>query len=137
MSNKIVDHSDVVKASAVGAAPTTSSFSTEHLASLDWATVTARRDEKHLSLGIRCVLYEIFYDNEKTHTKDIHCQTRHISCKKTRDAFPKSNVGCGPTQAVRLSFMTSHVVIQLLTSLLLTGLSHTDTTQMSRTGPTK
>ena len=56
MGNKIVDHSDVVGASPVGAAPTTSSFSTEHLASLDWATVTARRDEKHLSLGI-CVSY--------------------------------------------------------------------------------
>ena len=59
VGNKIVDHSDVVGALPVGAAPTTSSFSTEHLAStsLDWATVTTRRDEKHLSLGIRCVLY--------------------------------------------------------------------------------
>ena len=36
VGNKIVDHSDVVGASPVGAAPTTSSFSTEHLASLDW-----------------------------------------------------------------------------------------------------
>ena len=57
VGNKIVNHSDVVGASPVGAAPTTSSFSTEHLASLDRATVTARRDEKHSSLGIRCVLY--------------------------------------------------------------------------------
>ena len=31
VGNKIVDHSDVVGASPVGAAPTTSSFSTEHL----------------------------------------------------------------------------------------------------------
>ena len=31
--NNIVDHSDVVGASPVGAAPTTSSFSTEHQAS--------------------------------------------------------------------------------------------------------
>ena len=31
VANRIVDHSDVVGASAVGAAPTTSSFSTEHL----------------------------------------------------------------------------------------------------------
>ena len=44
--NKIVDHSDVVGASSVGAAPTTSSFATQHLASLDWAKTTARRDEK-------------------------------------------------------------------------------------------
>ena len=48
IGNKIVDHSDEVGASPVGAAPTTSSFST----SLDWAKTTARRDEKHLNLGI-------------------------------------------------------------------------------------
>ena len=55
--NKIVDHSDVVGASPVGAAPTTSSFSTEHLASMDGAKTTARRDEKHFSLVIGCALY--------------------------------------------------------------------------------
>ena len=33
--DEIVDNSDVVGASPVGAAPTTSSFSTEHLASMD------------------------------------------------------------------------------------------------------
>ena len=54
---KIADHSDVVGASPVGAAPTTSSFSTEHLASLDWEKTTARRGEKHLSIGIWWVLY--------------------------------------------------------------------------------
>ena len=57
VGNKIVDHSDVVGASPVGAAPTTSSFSTEHLASLDWEKTTARRDRKHLSFAIWCVLY--------------------------------------------------------------------------------
>ena len=57
VGNKIVDHSDVVGASPVGAAPTTSSFSTKHLASLDWAKTAARRDEKQLSLGIWCDLY--------------------------------------------------------------------------------
>ena len=57
LGNKIVDHSDVVGASPVGAAPTTSSFSTSHLASLlDWAKTTARRDEKQLSMGIWCCL---------------------------------------------------------------------------------
>ena len=35
VGNKIVDRSDVVGASPVGAAPTTSSFSTEHMASMD------------------------------------------------------------------------------------------------------
>ena len=34
VGSEIVDHSDVVGASPVGAAPTASSFSTEHLASI-------------------------------------------------------------------------------------------------------
>ena len=38
--NKIVDHSDGVGASPVGAAPTTSSFSTQHLASRCWWNYT-------------------------------------------------------------------------------------------------
>ena len=37
VGNKIVYHSDVVGASPVGAAQTTSSFSPEHLALMDWA----------------------------------------------------------------------------------------------------
>ena len=45
VGNKIVDHSYVVGASPVGAAPTTSSFSIKQLVSLDWAKTTARRDE--------------------------------------------------------------------------------------------
>ena len=55
--NKIVDHSDVVGASLVGAAPTTSSFSPWHLASIYCTKTTAIWDEKHLSLGTWCVLY--------------------------------------------------------------------------------
>ena len=57
VGNKIVDHSDVVGASPVGAAPTTSSFSTWYLASLDKAKTTARRDVKHSNLVIGCDLY--------------------------------------------------------------------------------
>ena len=60
VGNTIVDHSDVVGASPVGAAPTTSSFSSKHLASMDWAKTTARRDEKKLSFGIWCALYYRF-----------------------------------------------------------------------------
>ena len=37
VGNKIVDHSDVIGASPVGTTQTTSSFSTQHLASMDWA----------------------------------------------------------------------------------------------------
>ena len=55
--NTLVDHSDVVGASPVGAAPTTSSWSTWHLASIDWAKTTATWDENHFSFGIRCALY--------------------------------------------------------------------------------
>ena len=57
VGNIIVDNSDVVGASPVGAAPTTSSFSTYHLASMDWADTTTWRDKKHISLGIWCDLY--------------------------------------------------------------------------------
>ena len=60
MGNKIVDHSDIVGASPVGAAPTTSSFSMERLASMDWAKTTARRDEKHLSFEIWYIFYQRF-----------------------------------------------------------------------------
>ena len=44
IGNKIVDHSDVVGASPVGAAPTTSTFPTQYLALMDWAKTTARRE---------------------------------------------------------------------------------------------
>ena len=57
VSNKIVDPLEVVGASPIGTAPTTSSFSTEHLASMDWAKTTARRDENPLSFVIWCTLY--------------------------------------------------------------------------------
>ena len=57
VGNTIVDHSDVVEASPVGAAPITSSFSTYHSASLDWAKTTARWGEEQLSLVIWCISY--------------------------------------------------------------------------------
>ena len=40
VGNEIIDHPDVI-----GAAPTTSSFSTKHLVSVDWAKTTAWQDE--------------------------------------------------------------------------------------------
>ena len=57
LGKKIVDQSDVVGAPPVGAAPTTSSFSTQYLASMDWTKTIARRDNKDLTFGILCVLY--------------------------------------------------------------------------------
>ena len=61
MGNEIVDHSDIVGASPVGATPTTTSFSTQHLASVYCAKTTATRDEKYLSFRIWCVWYQILY----------------------------------------------------------------------------
>ena len=60
-ANIIVGNSDIVGASPVGAAPTTSSFSTQHLALMDCVKTTARRDEKNFNLGIWVVLYKRFY----------------------------------------------------------------------------
>ena len=57
----IVDHSDVVGPSHVGAAPTTSAFSTQHLASMDWTKTTAGRGGEHLSFGIRCLILEVLF----------------------------------------------------------------------------
>ena len=57
VGNKIVDYSDVIGASPVGAAPTTSSFSTEHLSSMDFVKTTVRGYKKHLNFGIWCDLY--------------------------------------------------------------------------------
>ena len=51
IGNKIINHSDVVGASPVGAATTTSPFSTQQLSSMYCTKTTARRDEKHLSFG--------------------------------------------------------------------------------------
>ena len=63
VGNKIVDHSDVVGALPVGTAPTTSSFLTYYLASVDWAKTAARQDEKHVSFEIWCILYLSFDGN--------------------------------------------------------------------------
>ena len=61
LGNKIDDHSDVVGASPVGAASTTSSFSDYHLASMDWAKTTARRET--FKFGVWCGLYWRFDGN--------------------------------------------------------------------------
>ena len=52
LGNTLDEHSDVVGASPVGAAPTTSSFSTSYMASMELVMTTARRYKKHSSFGI-------------------------------------------------------------------------------------
>ena len=64
---EIVYHSDVVGTSPDGAAPTTSSFSTEYLVSINCAKTTARRDERHLSVVIWCISYKRFDGSWKWH----------------------------------------------------------------------
>ena len=56
IGNKIIDYSDIVGASPVGAAPTTSSFLTSHLASRDSAKTVARQYDNFLGVGI-CEAY--------------------------------------------------------------------------------
>ena len=87
--NEIVDNSDVVGASPVSAAPTTSSCSTEHLASMDWVKTTARGHKKHFNFGIWCDLYQRFYGNSYSIGKEYWigldlfnhdtCPSGHIS----------------------------------------------------------
>ena len=47
VGNEIGDHSDVVTVLPVGAAPAASSFSTEHLASMDWTNRKTRRERNN------------------------------------------------------------------------------------------
>ena len=79
VGNETVDHSDVAGASPVGATPTTSSFSTKRLGSLDWEKTTARRDEKHLSL-VRLIL-EILRYFESKRVIFFSCVAMVIPCR--------------------------------------------------------
>ena len=56
VGNSIVDHSDVVGASPLGAGPTTSSFSTQHLASIYCTKTTACRDQEHLGFVVSYII---------------------------------------------------------------------------------
>ena len=59
--NRIVDHSDVFGAVSVGTAPTTSSFSTQHLASMDWANGSAGWDETFQSGDLVQLILEVWW----------------------------------------------------------------------------
>ena len=61
LSNTTVDHSDVVGAPPVSAAPTASSFSTWHIVSMDWAKPSSRRDEKHLRLDLVPLILDVLF----------------------------------------------------------------------------
>ena len=68
VGNKIVEHSDKVGASPVSTAPTTSSFSIYHLASMDWAKTTLLEWETS-KFDIWCGLFERF-DSSYLRTKE-------------------------------------------------------------------
>ena len=92
VGNKIVDHSDLIEASPVGTAPTTSSFSTQHPASKDWAKTTARRDKKHLSFRIWCNLYWKFESICIFSRLDMLRVYWNPSSWKTRSHLPKKSI---------------------------------------------
>ena len=78
VGNEIVDHSGVVGASPVGAAPTTSSFSTEQLASIYCAKTTASQVEKHLRLKeLVHLILEILRYVRDDGSYEIHMQTEY------------------------------------------------------------
>ena len=82
ISNNIVDHSDVVGASPVGAAaPTASSFSAWHLASRDSAKKAARQYENLLSVGILCVLYYWRYVSRPRPGADTPVRMDIVACE--------------------------------------------------------
>ena len=56
--NKLVYHSHVFGATPIGAAPTSSSFSTKHLGSIDWATTTATGDKNHFFFNLGRLVLE-------------------------------------------------------------------------------
>ena len=58
VGNIIVDQSDVIGTSFIGVAPTTYSFSTQHLACMDWAKTTATR--KRNIVGLMCLILEVW-----------------------------------------------------------------------------
>ena len=97
VGNTFVDHSDIVGASPVGTAQTASSFSIEHVASMDWTKTTARRDKKHLSLGIWCILYWRFDSTYIAHLSwqlswsfVISCGRDHVLGQITRRPLSKN-----------------------------------------------
>ena len=82
----IFDHSEAVGALPVGTAPTTSSFSTQHLASMYWVKTTARRDENIWVLGFGVPYARAFTIGFMPLSKQVHdnnfCKQMHISLKQ-------------------------------------------------------
>ena len=66
----------------IGAAPTTTPFSTWYLASMDWVKTTAKWDEKHLSFG-NCVAYirylTVIIERGRTWFSNRHPSTSHAA----------------------------------------------------------
>ena len=90
--NRIVDHSDVVGASPVGAAPTTSSFWTYQLASTYCSKTTARREEKRLipliwKAYIRCLTVICIVVCAKTRWNNIDCHITYYLSIYFRHAY--------------------------------------------------
>ena len=84
IGNEFLYHSDVVGASPASAAPTTSSFSTWHLASIDWTKTAARGCEKQqvFSYSVRFILDVWRYYIHRLH---INWKVPYLHTLKTSD----------------------------------------------------
>ena len=84
VGNIIAAHLDVVGASPIGAAPTTSLFSTYHLILIDCTKTTGKQNEMHLSLGSWCPLSYRFYGMFQYKHRGVICHSAGGPSKQTR-----------------------------------------------------
>ena len=138
VGKEIVDHSNVVRASTVGTSSAVSSFSTWYLTSINWTKITARREEKLLSLGVyasyiggltlnvagnwsesvifrikRCIIIEFWYRYNIDHSGDtfsLFLSIFYISQRLTLWYFV----------FLYLIFLSQQVLYFLLSTLVLT-----------------
>ena len=111
VGNQIVNLSDVVGASPVHAAPTTSSFSTEHMVSVDWAKTTARWDEKHLDFGIWCHLYQRFDSSSCWYASSLIWETLRLIWRIIQTSLYSVNlidVQCILLGVIKFGFSLNH-----------------------------
>ena len=115
--NKIVEYSDVVGASSVGAAPTTSSFSTHHLASMDWAKTTTRRDARHLRLRLRACYYYHQRFGGRDCTPQVALHTYQTDRLTARLRF-NGSISCKTSQnKISWSLEAARLVVWIIASL--------------------
>ena len=132
VGNTIFDHSDVVGASSVSTAPTTSSFSTSHLASIDCTKTTTRRDEKLFSFGFGVTYIRDLMVGEISGLLREGFELCHFNVKKLFNAFMfpqddsayKSAYRTSNKESVLMGYILHAPHILLRIALLALGQSH-------------